>query len=30
MIEAAMEHHKKITHPSLDELLEAEAETYEF
>ena len=30
MIEAAMEHHKKIAHPSLDEVLEAEAETYEF
>ena len=30
MIEAAMEHHKKIVHPSLDEVLEAEAETYEF
>ena len=30
MIEAAMEHHKKIAHPSLDEVLDAEAETYEF
>ena len=30
MIEAAMKHHKKIAHPSLDEVLEAEAETYEF
>ena len=30
MLEAAMEHHKKIAHPSLDEVLETEAETYEF
>ena len=30
MIEAAMEHHKRIAHPSLDEVLETEAETYEF
>lgn len=30
MIKAAMEHHKKIAHPSLDEVLDAEAETYEF
>ena len=30
MLEAAMEHHKKIAHPSLDEVLDAEAETYEF
>ena len=30
MSEAAMEHHKKIAHPSLDEVLDAEAETYEF
>ena len=30
MLEAAMEHHKKIAHPSLDEVLEVEAETYEF
>ena len=25
-----MEHHKRIAHPSLDEVLETEAETYEF
>lgn len=30
MIQAAMEHHKKISDPSLDEVLEAEQETYEF
>ena len=30
MIEAAMEHHKKIAHPSLEEVLDAESETYEF
>ena len=30
MIEAAMEHHKKIAHPSLEEVLGAESETYEF
>ena len=30
MIEAAMEHHKKKDHPSLQEILEAEQETYEF
>lgn len=30
LIEAAMEHHKRIENPSLSEILEAEAETYEF
>ena len=30
MIEAAMKHHKKIAHPSLEEVLDAESETYEF
>jgi len=30
MIEAAMGHHKRIEHPSLSEVLEAEQETYEF
>lgn len=30
IIEAAMGHHKKTDHPSLEEVLEAEQETYEF
>ena len=30
IIEAAMDHHKKITDPTLEEILAAEQETYDF
>ena len=30
MIESAMGHHKKIEHPSLNEILETETETYDW
>ena len=30
LIEASMDHHKKIEAPSLEEVLEAEQETYRF
>lgn len=30
LIAAAMEHHKKVEHPNVEQILEAEAESYEF